>query len=299
VLASTVFQRNLPNAGIGGDQWVNNGAGPNRSNVDWADGPDSVSGYDIVGDNFSFGYPATVNTITVYEVANTPCPTSACNTGLTNTAPGAEFSNISLYVGPDQGTLTLQTSVYVASQVFYYPSVSYQGTSGTDYYPIYALTFTLPTPLYLAAGVSEAFAVDGVVSSSELALDPNAALNLAAVNSTDALDSSTVGNPVVENGADNAFEYYNLSSQSASTAGFYSLAPYQGQSPFPGSGSNPDPTPGLCDSAPGTLNYCSGAWDKGSDLAVLIGGTLTPEPGTLFLSILGILAFASRMRRRV
>jgi hypothetical protein len=287
---SIIFQRDLPNAvDSSGNPWVNDPAGANRANVDWLSGQADGSNWDIIGDDFSFSNDATVTSLTVYEISNVCSSGPTCTTkGFQN--PALQFSSISLYLGQTQGTLSLATSSYTSVQTTY-PNgsggVSYEDDSG-NFFPIYALTFTLPTPLFVPAGQDEAFAVDGVARNTKAGYG----LYLAAVNATDALQSSTPSNPVVEDGADDAFIYYQEATRGDSTATYLPLPTGLGPGP------NPDPTPGYCDVAPDTFNYCSGSWDKGSDLAVLINGSEVPEPGTVILTIAGILALASRLRRR-
>lgn len=260
---SLIYERDLPNAvDSGGTMWVNNTA-PVRANVDWAGGPDTSSGYDIIGDTFSFAGGANINSLTVYEISNTPCATSACIGAAT---PGSEFSSISLFLGPQAGTLNQMATTYSAVQQYYQPGMSYQGPSG-DYYAIFALTFNFASQA-VAAGQTWAFAVDGIANGNNL-------LMLSGVNTAAAIQSSTVSNPVIENGGDNQYYYYNLTSQTLTSTNSAAGFPY------------------ACNSG----GACGG-WDKGSDLNVQINGILLPEPGTILLTGLGMLVFASRIRRR-
>ena len=279
---SLIYERDLSNATGTYVNGINLPEPNNRSNVDWGSGPDSTSGYDIVGDSFSFAGGASIGSITVYEVANTTCANNAaCQTPPAGSAPTSEFSSINLFTslysgGSDLTTLNevpssnLVGGTYSSVQTFYPTGVSYEGSTGL-YHPIYALTFTFINPLIATAGVQEAFAVDGIASSTS-----NSGTNtlfLAAVNAPLAVASGAI-----ENGADGEYIYYNMANQTATST------------------INPAGFPFFCDS--GNAAECGG-WDKSSDINVQINGTLLPEPGTVVLSLLGILAMASRLRRRV
>jgi len=279
-LADTILlDRGLPNASNGSTPYVNDAGQsdtscqptyPNcRSNVSWQSGFGSGGNYFLAGDDFSFASSATVSTITVYEIANNPVSSIA------NSAPTSEFSSISLFVGPQSGTLSLVSSSYTFQRVAYAPATDYQGAAGA-FFPIYAITFSLPDTLF-AANTLYGFAVDATPNTSNPAFCNSTSscygLFLAASNAgLSSLSGAT------EQGADDNFIYYAEANQAAQAPAFA----------------------GLCNSG----DPSCGGWDKSSDLNVTITGTAigsVPEPktfGLLTMAFLGgLITHRVRVRR--
>ncbi len=149
--ASLLFDRGLPTDNL------NNAAGANRSNVAWAD----IGTTNSIGDNFSLGGPATVDTIRVWVVGSLAGAAS----------DPAAANSYHLWFGNDNGALTsvadtaLSTSV---TAVTYANGDGYQGSSGS-YRALYEVDFS-GLNLGLAGG-TYAFAISGpVVTDSGYAL---------------------------------------------------------------------------------------------------------------------------------
>jgi hypothetical protein len=276
VADTILFERDLPNAFNGGVPYVNDAGQadtscqpsyPNcRANVSWLSGFTSGGTYFTVGDDFSFSSPVNVDTITVYEIANNPV------TDIPDSLPTNEFSSLSLYVGAQTGTLSLATSSYTFARVGYAPSTDYQGGGG-GFFPVYAITFTLPGTLF-SPGTLYGFAVDATPNTSNPAYCTTTpgcyGLFLAASNAGLSTQSG-----VIEQGADGSFIYYGEPSQATQAPSFV----------------------GLCNSGDPSCP----AWDKSSDLNVTITGAIaaTPEPVTFASAALALLAgLAVRLRRR-
>jgi len=265
--ATTVFQRALPSSTN-----VNNAAGANRSNVDWASGSAQLT-Y-IVGDDFSFNDLAMVDSISVFEIANNPV-------GGAPSSPSAEFANIMLYVGAHGSTLSLASSSYTSSLVAYAPAgFLYQGASGTDYYQIYELTFS-GLNLTIPGSTLYDFAVDATPNAGACATAPNGDPCLLFLSASNAALSGTT-----QDGADGLFKAFT----SDGSGGFVYA--------------------GSCDSAVTSgPNYCGtppggpgpALWNKSSDINVLIDGTVIPEPSTVTTMAMGLagLAFLVRRRRKI
>jgi hypothetical protein len=250
--STIIFQRALPNINL------NDAAGANRSNISWLSGQLSSGTYFTTGDDFTFtGAGAMVSSITIYEVANNPVGSGSAS------LPGNEFSSMTLYVGPQMGTLNTADITYNAAQiasnstqVFYNGGVNYQ--SNTGFFPLYAVTFNLSTPMFFSAG-TYGFAVDATAT--------NAGYGLFLAGSNAALSGA------IEQGADNNY--------------IFDGAPAKGQIPS---------FAGFCDSG----NVSCGGWDKSSDLNVLVNGSLLPEPcsfGFVTLGLVGALVSRRRLRR--
>jgi hypothetical protein len=238
---------------VGIDQTVQNG-------VPW-----------VIGDYFSLapsstGYD-TINSVTVYEVAN---GTTASNT------PNQEFSNITLYGGIDPTGNGGSFSVSPLSSTYTYTGYQYAadytntgaanycslsnpaacGTAGqATYYNIYALTFS-GLNWTVQTGVNYDFAVSGTPIGN----------NVFSLHATNALLSGAI-----EDDTDNSAIVYT---------------PYQ-----------PNPTNLVATYAAGpgyVTNYANGA-----DVNILINGTTsTPEPGTFALVGVGLLTGALLRRRK-
>lgn len=176
--AATVFSRPLPIANL------NDAAGANRSNVAWVSGQVGGADYYIIGDDFTLASNTTVQTLTVWAVANNDFASGQSD-------PGTEFSQIRLYGGLASGPLSQISSSYSSQLVTYTGGAQYQGAAG-GFYPIYALTFNVNWAI--TGGSLYAFAVDATPAN---------------VNYTLALHSSNAalsGN--AQPGADNNFRYY-------------------------------------------------------------------------------------------
>ncbi|MBL8212436.1 MAG: PEP-CTERM sorting domain-containing protein [Bryobacterales bacterium] len=177
--AATIFSRPLPIANL------NNAAGASRSNVAWVSGQVFGPDYYIAGDDFSVASATTLQTLTVWTVAN-----NTLATGIS--APSQEYSQIRLYGGLASGPLSLLSTNYSATLTSYQDGSIYQGSSGT-FYPIYALTFT-NLNWALAANTPYGFALDADATN---------------VNYSFTLHSSNAGlSGNVQDGADNNWRYY-------------------------------------------------------------------------------------------
>ena len=256
--AAIIFQDALPNSTN-----VNNAAGANRSNVDWAGGSAQL-GY-IVGESFSISNAGVMNSITVYEVANNPVG------GSVPTDPTNEFSNITLYYGADASPLTLTSSSYTYALTAYSPAVEfYQGTSGT-YYPIYALTFS-GLNFALTGGTLYDFAVDATPNAGACATAPGGDPCLLYLAASNAALSGTE-----QDNASGVFDFFTVSGGTATFA--------QGCA----SG----------DANPADPNYCGQPWDKDSNINFVISGSETPEPSTFTIMAAGLAGVWVGLRRRV
>jgi len=252
--ASVILDRGLPDSTN-----VNDGAGNNRSNVSWISGF-TAGDYFLVGDDFKFSNDGTVDSITVYEVAN--------SLGV-GSDPGSEFNSVTLYYG-GVATLDQSTSAYTSQPITYQlGGENYQGSSG-NFYDIYALTFS-GLNFAVTANTLYGFAVDAVPG-------PNDAIpgvpNTLALHASNAALSGTP-----QQGADNLFRYYSAANQGAASFAFAGFCD--------------------TDSSDVGPNACGG-WDKSSDINVTIQGTLVPEPASLGLMALGIgaLLALAQLRRR-
>lgn len=258
--AGLILDRGLPNSTN-----VNNVAGANRSNVSWISGF-SAGAYYLVGDSFSFGNSGTVDSITVFEVANNTVGS------MVSSFPTDEFSSITLYYGNAANPLSLFSSTYTSAPVAYQAGLqNYQGFSG-NFYPIYSLTFS-GLNLAVTAGTTYDFAVDAAPKAGACATAPSGDPCTLALHASNAALSGTP-----QQGSDNQFIFFTLAGSVATFNGF-------------------------CDSgSTNTLatNYCGAPWDKSSDINVQIQGTLTPEPatwGTLAASLAGLIVLARKRRK--
>jgi hypothetical protein len=136
-----------------------------------------------VGDDFVLGTTQTINSLTVYAIANSP------TSGAIDTL-GQELSTVTLYTGAYTGTLPGSTLTAVqtltSAMLNADPRVQYNGT--TDYeslntagtfYPIYAITFT-NLNWTVPAGQLEFFGVSGAAIGGNT-------FNLSASFDTDTL----------------------------------------------------------------------------------------------------------------
>ena len=270
--SSIIFQRALPMGAnfLNNTGMANNTCAPNpncRANISWLSGQTSGGTYFVTGDDFTLSTPATVSSITVYEVAN-----NNDSTGLANSLPTSEFNSLSLYMGTNAAPLTLTTSAYTFQRVQYPPGIDYQSASGM--FPIYAITFTLPNTLF-APGTYD-FAIDPTLNTANPAYcntvgNPNCyGLFLAASNGAVSALSGAI-----EQGVDDQFIYFGEANQAAQAPAF----------------SNG----GFCNSG----NVSCGGWDKSSDLNVTIGGAFVlPEPSTFGLVTIAMAGAALIRRRR-
>ena len=222
----------------------------------------------ILGDQFMLSSTTnTITSVTIYEVGNAV----TSEFGTPGDTPDTEFSNLSLYVGPDGSATGLGSAVDSlsgASLLSASSQVCYSGTCGAggmnylstsnpnDYYAIYAVTFS-GLDLTLGAGLYD-FAIGATpIGGNTFALltsDPN--------NSGGATEDSASLSP-------NGFLYYFYDG-----TGGAPLATYQ--------------------YGPGAI----AGYDNGADVNVTIDGTTTPEPSTFGLLGLGLAGVWAGMRRR-
>jgi hypothetical protein len=254
--ATTIYSRGLPTSTN-----ANSGTPTTRSNEAWLTGfTDPNNGdYTLAGDDFSFGNDGTINSITVFEVANNNIGDGAA------ADPGSEFASITLYEGAIASPLTAVSSSYTAVQNVYQPGAStFVDQNGFDY-AIYALTFS-GLNLAVTAGTEYGFALDATANAGACANSPFGDPCFLALHGSNAALSGTT-----QQGSDDQFRYFTLSGGSASFQTFCEVTCQQGNT-------------GLA-TAP-------------TDINVLISGTLTtPEPATwstLAAGLAGLLLFARK-----
>jgi hypothetical protein len=124
----------------------------------------------ISGDQFAAPASTTINSVTVYEVSNTPVGSGPAEA---NSNPNNEFSSISLYLGADGAAMSLVSSSYTPTEVAQYESIY----NTTDYY-IWKLTFSgLSFALPATGDGLYDFAINAVPNSTNtfalLMVDPN------------------------------------------------------------------------------------------------------------------------------
>jgi hypothetical protein len=200
------FNRGLPNS-------LNvNGSPALRSNEAWLTGFANGANYNIVGDDFSVAVGGTVNSITVFEVANN-------NVGDGSSAtPTSEFASITLYEGPIASPLTAISSTYTFAQVFYQPgSVNFIDQNGFAF-PIYALTFS-GLNLTLTGGTIYGFALDSTPNPGGCNNSPFGDPCLLALHGSNAALSGTP-----QQGADGQFRNFTLSGGLATFTSFCNAA---------------------------------------------------------------------------
>jgi hypothetical protein len=165
--ATTIFSRPLPDSTN-----VNNGAGANRSNVTWAN---QVSGGTVflVGDEFDLSLTPNpfgawrIDSISVWEVANTGISSATSISPPVGSAPQTEFSSLTLFGGDAFGTLTPLSSTYTSQFVQYAPTgLNYQGSAG-GFFPIYEITFS-NLNLVVPATADIGFAVNAVPNGNNI-----------------------------------------------------------------------------------------------------------------------------------
>jgi hypothetical protein len=188
VQGSLLFDRSLPTSNL------NNAAGNNRSNVNWADGyytTNNPTSYAVPGDNFIIGSPGStyhLDTITVWTVDDNPSSYT-----LLGGLPGA-ISQVSI------------SSAF--NQVTYSDGTNYQGTSGT-YYPIYQVDFTVDWTIN--GGTIYQFFIDAPLHNYGTKEDPL----LYATPFLHASNAALSGSP--QEGADNLFLWLTLNSGTPSS----------------------------------------------------------------------------------
>jgi hypothetical protein len=255
--AATIYSRGLPSSTN-----ANSGTPATRSNEAWLTGfTDPNNGnYTLAGDDFTFGSNGTINSITVFEVANNNIGDGAA------ADPASEFASISLYEGPIASPLTFLSSSYTAVQNVYQPGAStFVDQNGFDY-AIYALTFgglSLP----VTAGTEYGFALDATANAGACQFSPFGDPCVLALHGSNAGLSGTP-----QQGSDDQFRYFTLGGVGpvATFENFCDVVCQQGSIP----GAAP------------------------TDINILISGTLTtPEPatwGTLAAGLAGLLLFARK-----
>ncbi len=138
-----LVDRGLPTANL------NNGAGPDRSNVAWADNESSSTPteYWLPGDSFQIPKPGIygITSIRVWIV-------------------GGSTDGLTLWGGVDGSTIVPISTTYTVTSVSYANGQTYQGGGGSPY-PIYQVDFTVN--LNLMGGQTFDFFVDGPWASYE------------------------------------------------------------------------------------------------------------------------------------
>jgi hypothetical protein len=220
----------------------------------------------ILGDQFQlFNISSTITSFTIYEVGNVG--------GGPNATPGdtpdTEFSNVSLYIGPDStGVQPLVASLSGAALLAASAQVCYAGAtcnfqslnSGTVYFPIYAITFS-GLSLTLAPGLYD-FSIGATpIGGNTFALHMSDPLNSGVRE-----DSSTLGGS-----EDFLYSFFD-------GPGNVPLTTYQYAGPGPNGvvgWTNPDPL----------------------DVNAVIVGTSVPEPATLAVVAAALLGLFGLKRR--
>ena len=159
--AAIIFDRGLPNSTN-----VNSAAGANQSNVSWGNQVFEGTNF-MVGDNIDLSLTPNasgawlIDSVSVWEVANTAISSSTSTSPPASSAPSAEFSSIRLFLGDANTTLTPVSSTYTSQFVQYLPAgLNYQGSEG-GYFPIYEITFS-GLNLLVPADANLGFAIDAV-----------------------------------------------------------------------------------------------------------------------------------------
>lgn len=258
-----VVNRPLPVANL------NNAAGSNRSNVSWAYsyGNDGMEGDLFTLPTLGAGQSWKITGITTWLVVG-----SSSNNQATDLTPGAEFSNVQLYLGDPHadmsvvdsgnfvadsatddthGTFTDNSDISI-TKTHYQNGESYQGYSGS-YVSMYQLDFN---NLNIAAGSGQSFGL-GVIGSS---LTVNGG-QFAWFNHYS--NAALGGSPTV-GGVDNLIEEYDFTGH------------YLDEYDSTGNG-----------------------WDKSSDMNILVYAQVVPEPSEFgFLAIAG-LGMLTSLRRKI
>jgi hypothetical protein len=225
----------------------------------------------ILGDQFALTNSSnTITSITIFEVGNVVTTAS----GIPGDTPNTEFSNISLFVGPDGSATGLGpavaslggTALLAASVQECYTASGACGSGGnfqsinspSNYYAMYAITFS-GLNLTFGPGLYD-FAIGATpIGSNTFAL----------------LTSDPEQNPSAEN-----------SSTLCGTSGcgyIYYFAD--------GSGGSPKET---YQYTPGDIS----GYSNGADANVIIAGTSTPEPSSFGLLGIGLAGIWAGLRRR-
>jgi hypothetical protein len=176
--AALIFDRGLPTTNL------NNAAGSDRSNVQWAFTADPSTPNDrwLVGDDFTIGGSQSylVDTIRIWSTSNT---------------------DLSLWFGPAGGTIAQLAIAPTITQVTYANTSSYQGSSG-NYLPLYQLDFNLG--MILNGATAYQFFLNGPMIDFPAGSPPWTSLINAYVHSSNgALSGST------QQGYDNLLLYLN------------------------------------------------------------------------------------------
>lgn len=189
--AATIFSRPLPVSNL------NNAAGANRSNIAWVSGQSAPPDYYILGDNFSLPSNTTVQTLTVWTVANNDFVSGM-------SSPSLEYVQIRLYGGLASGPLSLLSTTYSSQLVTYVGGQDYQGSSGT-FYPIYALTFDALN-WNVTGNTLYNFAVDAIVTNSNYTFTLHASNSFYSGNVQEGADAYIMY--FRQNGADFVFDSF-------------------------------------------------------------------------------------------
>ncbi|MGA2114951.1 MAG: PEP-CTERM sorting domain-containing protein [Bryobacteraceae bacterium] len=255
--AGVLYSNPLPNTHI------NTGAGQSDIAPVYSSEPDpnilgSPSEPFILGDQFSLsGGTNSITSFTIYEVGNVA--TSEYGSATDN--PTQEFSALDLYVGADQADLSLASTSYTYSQVQFSDGENYQSiNSPYDYYPIFAITFSV-SGLTLPAGVYDFAVGDQPIG------DNTFALLMGATNGYSGGDGTqTLGN------------------------GFYYYLP---------DGSASGPPKATYKYGPGNGDISGYRNRNEVDALAIVNGTVAPEPSTFAFLALGLGGLVTELRRRV
>jgi hypothetical protein len=258
-----VFNRGLPNSA--------NVNGNPRSNIGWLSGTGTApqAGDNIVGDDFSLNGSGSIDSITVYEIANNNINNTG---GGASDHPGNEYSNITLYLGASGSPLNVASSVYTVSNASYQPgNIPYRSPSDGNFYEIWAITFS-GLGFAVTTGTVYDFAVDATGVPGACATAPGGEPCIIALHASNNLSGTT------QQGADGQYLNFTLGGGQATFAGGCNAACQNTQIP------------------PGTTL-------PATDINVVITGTIvspTPEPatlGTLGVSLVGLIALARKRRQ--
>ncbi len=270
--AATLVDRGLPNGNT-----VNNIAGVNRSNVDWAGAPAPNSPPPfLVGDNFTLpgGFPTyNVTSIMVFITAAT------ANTSNITT----EFNNFTLYGGLDSNPAAFGI-IPVLSTFFtrvYYPGAGnnldpcntasgaqYQASSG-NCRAIFSVNFIVNLVLNANAVYNFAVGANSLLGTCDSA-NPGNCLFLHASNAT--LSGNT------QQGSNNQYQVWDPFDAASLAAGYFR---YNSAANCPAN----------------TADVCGGFGNTSSDINVVVQGNGIPEPSTYSLILLGAGLIALRRRK--